>query len=429
MPAGPDRICSVCRRDQVITQVRKVETSLSTEDMAAAVDAVATNHAVWRSLAVALQPDPDALIHGAPPAVGRLVTELIARGSTTVTTPTCVVCGRAGRPLMATHDGGMCTRCAHRAHPAECVRCGMVKPVAGRIAEGQPICERCRRWERGRRECGRCNKIASIAVQARDGQPDICVNCYRMPHAVCSVCGRNRECNFATGDAPICVTCSPRATATCARCGHDRPPAARWDEGPVCDPCYTAALRHRGRCAACGNQRRLVAPPGPAATTCADCAGVAVTHACSDCGLEDKLYEKDRCARCSLRRRATHLLACGAEQVPVLLELPCAECGEPRQIQCAKEAGGEFGANPNDGDEGVLGGCLPVVVLVVAAEMQDQVGAVVQALYRYREGREGSAVRTNRRSRPSRRGRSDSVSWSAGSGAGRKLTQTGPASP
>jgi Phage integrase, N-terminal SAM-like domain len=51
-----------------------------------------------------------------------------------------------------------------------------------------------------------------------------------------------------------------------ARCGQDRPPAARWPEGPVCDPCYTAALRHRGRCASCGQQRRLAAPPARAPT-------------------------------------------------------------------------------------------------------------------------------------------------------------------
>ncbi|MFC6870862.1 hypothetical protein [Haloechinothrix salitolerans] len=87
----------------------------------------------------------------------------------------------------------------------------------------------------------------------------------------------------------------------------------------MCDPCYTAALRHRGRCAGCGNQRRLVFPPGPGATTCADCAGIPVTHACGDCGMEDKLYEKNRCAACSLRRRAAHLLSGGTGQVPAEL--------------------------------------------------------------------------------------------------------------
>ncbi|MCA1674301.1 MAG: hypothetical protein LC799_19640, partial [Actinobacteria bacterium] len=113
----------------------------------------------------------------------------------------------------------------------------------------------------------------------------------------------------------ICTRCAPRTTAVCARCGHHRPPAVRWAEGPVCDSCYTAALRHRGACALCGHQRRLVVPPGPQAITCADCAGMPVTHACGDCGLEDKLYEKGRCARCSLRRRAAGLLSAGTGNV------------------------------------------------------------------------------------------------------------------
>lgn len=33
-------------------------------------------------------------------------------------------------------------------------------------------------------------------------------------------------------------------------------------------------------------------PPGPAADTCATCAGIPVTHARGDCGIEDKLFEK-----------------------------------------------------------------------------------------------------------------------------------------
>jgi hypothetical protein len=37
---------------------------------------------------------------------------------------------------------------------------------------------------------------------------------------------------------------------------------------------------------------------------------------CTDCGIEDKLYEHGRCARCALRRRAGELLRGGAEQIP-----------------------------------------------------------------------------------------------------------------
>ena len=72
-----------------------------------------------------------------------------------------------------------------------------------------------------------------------------------------------RRCNFAGGGNPVCKTCTPRAASLCARCGQDRPAAARWPEGPVCDTCYTSALRRRGACTACGQQRRLIALPGP----------------------------------------------------------------------------------------------------------------------------------------------------------------------
>jgi hypothetical protein len=301
------RICPLCRRAQIVA-VAAAAASLPVAEVAAAVDAVATSPAVLRSLAQALAADPDALRHGAPPTVTRLVVELIARGSTTLATPTCVACAALGRPLTRTGAGGMCPRCAQRRLAATCGRCGVVKPVAGRTGDAQPICERCRRQERGRRRCGRCGRIASIAARAHDGQPDVCVNCYRLPEADCSICRRRRPCTFTDTTAPVCKTCAPRRAAVCARCRAVRPPAVRWPEGPLCEPCYTAALRRRAACAGCGQQRRLVAPPGPHATRCADCAGLPVSHACGECGIEDKLYEKGRCARCSLRRRTTGLL-------------------------------------------------------------------------------------------------------------------------
>jgi hypothetical protein len=309
MPAGGRRGCLRCRRDQVVELAAAAEGSLPTTVIDAAVQAAApTGQALWR-LAQVLAADPGALSCGAPPIAGRLAAELIARGSATLTAPACARCGRAGLPLYRTPAGPMCKPCTARRHVGACAHCGGVKPLASRDAAGRRICERCRRHDRGHRACGICGSAASIAVRARDGAPDICVNCYQMPSAVCSVCGKYRECNFAGSERPVCPSCSPRATAACARCGQDRPPAARWPEGPVCDPCYTAALRHRGQCTSCGQQRRLVAAAGPDAGTCADCAGLPVTHACADCGMEDKLYERGRCDSCSLRRRAAALLA------------------------------------------------------------------------------------------------------------------------
>jgi hypothetical protein len=288
----------------------------------AAVEAVAPAGQALRQLALALAADPGALAKGTPPVAGKLAAELIARGSSALTVPACGVCGRTGKPLTRGGDGaGVCQRCRSWQRAVACASCGKVRPRAGRDATGQDICEVCCRKHdpKRRRTCGRCGKTSPVGVRSRDGRPDICVNCYKMPVATCSICGRHKECNFAATARPVCLACSPRATATCTRCGQDRPPAARWPEGPVCDRCYTAALRHRGRCASCGQQRRLVAPPGPAADTCADCAGIPVTHACADCGTEDKLYEKGRCARCSLRRRARDLLSAGTGIIPAQL--------------------------------------------------------------------------------------------------------------
>jgi hypothetical protein len=305
-----------------LAAVIAAEPSLPREQVAAAFDAVVVNGAALRSLTAALADNPDALRGGAPPVVGRLVGELVARGSVTFFLPACVRCGRDDQPLTRSRQGGVCARCRRWQLAAVCAHCGIVKPIAGRTGAGEPICEVCRRRDRGQRACGGCAKTAPIAVRGSDGRPDVCVNCYRLPEAVCVRCAQRRPCNFAEGDQPICKTCAPRATARCARCGTDRPATARWPEGPVCEPCYRAALGHRGICAGCGQPRRLVDPAGPEATRCAACAGVTMPsgHVCSDCGIEDKLYERGRCARCALKRRADQLLRGDQPTVPAAFE-------------------------------------------------------------------------------------------------------------
>lgn len=160
-----------------------------------------------------------------------------------------------------------------------------------------------------RRLCGRCGRINEIAVRAEADRPDVCVNCYRPPNATCHRCSRTRPCYFIGEGRPTCIACSPRRTAVCVHCGEQRPPTAHWPEGPVCVHCYDTALRRRGRCAGCGDLRRLVAPPGPGATCCCDCAGIPPLARCRECGIEDKLYERARCERCALVRRATELMA------------------------------------------------------------------------------------------------------------------------
>ena len=233
---------------------------------------------------------PGARAHGRPAG-----QELIARGSSTLCEPRCVVCGRTGRGLTVTRARG-------RVHPVRARRNTAACAVRGRQARRRaqrrrlPICERCRRHQRGQRGAGYAARPprspgAPTAISPTSATAASAARGHL--HG----CGRRRPCSFATSDRPICKRARRGPRAACARCGQDRPPAAGLGAG--LRPCYTAALRHRGRCASCQTQRRLVTPPGPDATTCADCAGLAVTHACIDCGLEDKLYETGRCARCA----------------------------------------------------------------------------------------------------------------------------------
>jgi hypothetical protein len=196
------------------------------------------------------------LRHGTPLTAERLAAELIARGSPALTPAACARCGRSGIPLHRTPAGGMCKPCAARQITAECAHCGVVKQVVARDAAGQRICEPCHGRDRGGRRCGVCGQTALITVRARGGTPDICVSCYRMPSAVCSKCGKYRECNFTRTGHPLCRPCTPRGTACCARCGRDRPPAVQLARGPVCNPCYDAAMRRRAPCASCGQLRR-----------------------------------------------------------------------------------------------------------------------------------------------------------------------------
>src|SRR5207247_614041 len=84
---------------------------------------------------------------------------------------------------------------------------------------GRAVCEVCRRRDdpRRHRECGACGNTVPVAVRGRDGQPGICVNCYRLPEATCSKCHRRRPCAYAATSQPVCPSCTPLATAVCAQ--------------------------------------------------------------------------------------------------------------------------------------------------------------------------------------------------------------------
>ena len=174
--AGPRNTrgaCSRCRRDAIVAQVAAADRSLAPGQVAAAVDAAAGNGQALRSLAAVLagRTARDVLADGAPPGVGRLVAELISRGSAEFTAPACKSCGTTGRQLTRSSWGGVCPRCRNRLLAAACARCGGVKPVAGRTAPASRSASGAAVMSAGTGLAGRAARpLRSRSGPAADGQ-------------------------------------------------------------------------------------------------------------------------------------------------------------------------------------------------------------------------------------------------------------------
>jgi hypothetical protein len=67
-------------------------------------------------------------------------------------------------------------------------------------------------------------------------------------------------------------------------------------------------MRAKATCPGCGQHRRVLPYPGQPQPICAPCAGAPPGPVCGQCGNEDWLYHKDRCARCVLGDRLYALL-------------------------------------------------------------------------------------------------------------------------
>jgi hypothetical protein len=314
---------------------------------------------------------PDALVVGAssgPLALPRVLWELREAGIAGVARARCVQCGVARRQLSLLVAGGrICNRCLRRNLQAPCSRCGKTATVAFRDRQRRAVCHTCRRrdpatfqpcrrcgtvgpvasragdgrplgvccytnparrcggcgtvapitattsdgprcaacYQRPARPCGVCGEPGLIVRKARDGRPDVCQRCYRLPVARCLVCGRLRPCVLVAAGTPYCGTHTPRPAKPCAGCGSVGPVAGYLPDGPRCQRCWERARSRRGVCTTCGAQRRLFGPdPG----SCGDCVGFTWNLRCASCGIEDRLYQTGRCARCVLGQRLDALL-------------------------------------------------------------------------------------------------------------------------
>jgi hypothetical protein len=209
-------LCPACRIASVAAQVAVVDPTLDRDLIAQAIEAVVTTPAALRELFAALADGPEALVAGAPAVVGRLIGELVARGSR-LGLPACSICASSARPLIRSGAVGVCPRCRSHQLAAACAGCGQVRRVYGRDAEGRSMCWACAK--RPERVCGVCGRLRPMAERGRDGHPDVCNDCYRRPIATCQRCGHRRRCNFVAAGHAICGPCSPRALSTCAHCG------------------------------------------------------------------------------------------------------------------------------------------------------------------------------------------------------------------
>jgi len=211
-------------RQRIIDAAAAAEPTLALGAVTAAVDAVLTHPAVARDLAAALADDPNAFMIGAPPAMGRLIEALRERGSR-LTAPACVLCAVTGKALTRSPAGGVCERCRRRQLAQACARCGVTKPVAGRDAQHRPVCARCS--DRPKRTCGRCGQTRRIARRARDGQPDICDSCFRMPDARSSTASTaNAESDPRPPPTGCSRACNPAARSPPPVSGNAYAPSA-----------------------------------------------------------------------------------------------------------------------------------------------------------------------------------------------------------
>jgi hypothetical protein len=242
----------------------------------------------------------------------------------------CSVCG-LGRAVSVYASGkATCTGCANAPHEP-CILCGLDAPTGS----GEPVCLRCHDGvnqpcrvcatmtvsrdrdgaarcstciTRMPRKCGGCGSQRVIARRADGDQPDLCVTCWQGPTVVCDGCGRLRPCRGERAGRMLCKGCTPRRKDTCAYCGHHRAVTVIWADGPACASCYRRFMHAKDVCPTCGQYRRLLPYIGQLRPVCAPCAGAPPGPVCAQCGNEDWLYQKDRCARCVLIKELTTLL-------------------------------------------------------------------------------------------------------------------------
>lgn len=365
-------------RKTVVDRLVELCPVLTREHLDCVVRQAVRSTASLRGLDVHLTEHPDALTSGssnAPPALVRFAALLSAAGVDGIVRPRCLRCGRA-RPLPTIVDGGrVCNTCHRREMIETCVRCRRSARMAARAADG-PVCLSCyRRDPANQHRCSRCGRVRVVFRRLADGsglceacaprrqricdrcgQPGIppslaggevvCRRCYRRPERECGVCGQQgpiKSGGAATGP-PLCARCYRTSVTVCSECfsvgpcDHDPEPGspvdagvgrrrisqplrccdacgchrhaeARWPRGWICRTCYIRLLDTPGPCLACGARLPLIGRRD-GVPVCGPCVGDGRTYRCPVCGHPGHPVARGlHCRRCEIRRRLTAVLA------------------------------------------------------------------------------------------------------------------------
>jgi hypothetical protein len=237
----------------------------------------------------------------------------------------CAGCGRRRYPFSRRPDGAALCQACHVRPSRTCIDCGTDAPAQAVTTSG-PVCSRCYALRhQPKRTCGGCGQIRQIANRATATTPDLCASCApRNPRPVsvgiqghCVVCGRRREGHTSRADGAFyCNSCRRGPARRCAFCGHHRPIDANWPAGPACSSCVPKIKGSPAPCAGCNQTRVLIGIDRAGRGICGPCAGWDLDYLCPTCGEAGRIYEKQRCFRCTVEARLRDMLADQTGEIP-----------------------------------------------------------------------------------------------------------------
>lgn len=387
----PSRVDDGALVGRIVAAVRRVDPGLAGPTVLDAVARVARSRWAKRQLVGVLEARPQVLTSGRPdtcPAVVRLIDELVAAGSVTVSRPHCTLCRRIRILPMSLPGGGrVCGACRDLLLAKPCPDCGSWRRLTRRRGDGTRVCEPCgdRARMQRRAACPGCGVGRRLSRHRVDGT------------RICRLCDRRELAEWTRGwhahfrpDRPPAVTDetrmgwiseavaaadpdlpsgmvdaavrraapSPIARNLLARellCWPQRLIDGRPDSSVAVQRLITELVNagstgvHRPSCTLCRRVRDLPMPLPGGGRVCGPCRSLLIAERCSGCGwwrapsarLSDGSAvcvvcarrdpaRWEPCVRCGRERPVVRRTADGPYCGPCRPEpanLPCAECG------------------------------------------------------------------------------------------------------